>query len=219
MKICYNTCCEGRLENMEALKEQYAKIVSERKGLIEQINILAEDETVKNYLELHSQNDKLANQQKDLYKQIKVEEYSSCNHIWVNTLHDYDSWEGRSYNYCGCIKCGLDKRVFHLVESYHSPDWLTFDQRIMYDLLRKHSYRAGIDTNLLCDLDLAKAIYSKIKEVYPDIDDETAIKYFKVALHNIRDTKVSEERKSSRAKRLSLKPDFNKWTGWDVSRH
>jgi len=160
----------------------------------------------------------LASQQKDLYKQIKVGEYSSCNHIWVNTLHDYDSYEGRSYNYDGCVKCGLDQRIFHLMESYLSPDWLTLNQRIMYDYMRNHSYKSGIDTNLLCDLDLAKAIYAKIKEVHPDIDDETAVKYLKVALHNIRDTKVSDERKVNRAKRLSLKPEFNKWTGFDVKR-
>lgn len=203
---------------MESLKKQYDQIISERKELIEQINVLAEDESVKKYFELCQQNDKLARQQKDLYKQIKVGEYSSCNHIWVNTLHDYDSYEGRSYNYDGCVKCGLDQRVFHLMESYHSPDWLTLNQRIMYDYMRNHSYKSGIDTNLLCDLDLAKAIYAKIKEVHPDIDDETAVKYLKVALHNIRDTKVSDERKVNRAKRLSLKPEFNKWTGFDVRR-
>lgn len=204
---------------MEDLKEQYNHIVSERQTIIDQINVLAENKTVKEYFALRKQNDKLASQQKDLYKQIKVGEYSSCNHIWVNTLHDYNSWEGRSYNYHGCVKCGLDKRVFHLSERFHSLGWLTLDQRIMYDYMKNHSYKSGINTNLLCDLDLAKAIYAKIKEVHPDIDDETAVKYLKVALHNIRDTKVSDERKESRAKRLSLKPEFNKWTGFDVSRY
>ena len=204
---------------MEDLKEQYDHIVSKRQTIIDQINVLAENKTIKEYFALREQNDKLASQQKDLYKQIKVGEYSSCNHIWVNTLHDCDNWEGRSYNYHGCVKCGLDKRVFHLMERFHSPVWLTLDQRIMYDYMKNHSYKSGIDTNLLCDLDLAKAIYAKIKEVHPDIDDETAVKYLKVALHNIRDIKVSDERKESRAKRLSLKPEFNKWTGFDVSRY
>lgn len=204
---------------MEDLKEQYNHIVSERQTIIDQINVLAENETVKEYFSLRQQNDELARKQNDLYKQIKIGEYSSCNHIWVNTLHDYDSWEGRSYNYHGCVKCGLDERIFHLMESYHSPDWLTLDQRIMYDYMKNHSYKSGIDTNLLCDIDLAKAIYAKIKEVHPDIDDETAVKYLKVALHNIRDTKVSDERKESRAKRLSLKPEFNKWTCFDVRRY
>ena len=129
--------------------------------------------------DLYNKNEQLVCQQKDLYKQMKIDEYSFCNHIWVNTLHDYDSFEGRSYNYHGCIKCGLDQRVFYLSEQYR-------------------------------DLDLAKAIYSKIKEAHPDIDDETARKYFEIVLYNIRENKVSDERK---AKRLSLSPEFNKWTG------
>ena len=203
---------------MENLKDKYNQVVSERNDIIDKINVLAKNKTVKEYFSLRQQNDELAREQKNLYKQIKVGEYSSCNHIWVNTLHDVDCWEGRSYNYHGCVKCGLDERVVHLTESYHSPDWLTLEQRIMYDFIGNHSYGSGIDTNLLCDLDLARAIYSKIKEVHPDIDDETAVKYLEVALHNIRDTKVSDERKESRAKRLSLKPGFNKWTGFDVSR-
>lgn len=201
---------------MESLKNQYDQIVSEKKGLIEQISVLEENEKVKKYLKLCSERDKLANKQENLYKQIKIEEYSSCNHIWVNILHESDCCEGRSYNYCGCVKCGLDKRVFHLLESRINLGVVSLDQIIMLDVLKNHSYKAGIDTRLSCDFDLAKAIYSKIKEAHPDINDETAIRYFKVALHNIRDIKVNDERKVSRARRLSLKPNFNKW---DVSRH
>lgn len=201
---------------MESLKEQYDRIVTERKVIIERINILADEETVKRYFKLRNQNDKLENQQRDLYKQIKVEQYSSCNHIWVNTLHECDSFEGRSYNYFGCIKCGLDQRVFHQMESLHNLDLLTLDQRIMYDFMKGRAYNSGIHTNVLCDLDLAKSIYSKIKEVHPNIDDNTARKYFEIALDNIRKIKVNDERKVSRAKRLSLSPKFNKWNGFDV---
>ena len=77
----------------------------------------------------------------------------------------------------------------------------------------------GIDSNLLCDLDLAMAIYKKIKEVHPYIDDELAVKYLEASLHKIRNIEVSDERKENRAKRLSLKPDFNKWTESDVMKH
>lgn len=202
---------------MENLKTQYKQIETERKEILEQISILVEDEKVKKYFELLNRNDKLVNQQKDLYRQIKVKEYSLCNHIWVKTLDDYDRYEGRSYTYCGCAKCGLDKRVFHLMESYASPEWLSLDQRVMYDFMRNHSLNEGINTHLLCDLDLAKAIYSKIKENHPNIDDETAVTYLSAALYNIRVKKVSDERKVNRAKRLLLSPKFNKWTQWDVS--
>lgn len=203
---------------METLKERYDEIVSERNEIIGQINALAENEEVKEYFALCKQNDILANRQKDLYKQIKIQEYSSCSHIWVTTFHDYDRWEGRSHNYRGCIKCGLDQRVFNTIDGwYNSSYWLSLGDRIMYDFMNDYQYGGGIDTKVLCDLDLAKAIYSKIKEVHPDIDDETAIKYFEIALNNIRNIKVSEERKENRAKRLSLNPDFNKWNGRDVT--
>lgn len=203
---------------MDNLKEQYNQIILNRKGIIVRINELEENEAVKEYLDLCKQSDQLLREQKQLYTQVKVEEYSSCNHIWVNTLHEYDSCEGRSYNYYGCIKCGLDRRVLHLMENYHDQDWLTKEQRIMYNFLTNNQSDFGIKTNLLCDLDLAKAIYSKIKQAHPNIDDETIVKYLKVALHNIRDTKVSDERKVNRAIRLALKPSFNKWKASDVNR-
>jgi len=44
------------------------------------------------------------------------------------------------------------------------------------------------------------------------IDDLTAIKYFNHAIGNIRNIKVSEERKVKRAKRLSLSSGFNNWS-------
>ena len=167
---------------MEKLKEKYDQIVAERQGVIEQINVLAENEFVKKYFALRKQNDKLVSEQEDLYRQIKVGEYSSCNHIWVNTLHDYDSWEGRSYDYCGCVKCGLDERVLHLMESYRDPKLLTFNDRIMYDFMKGFDYQVGIDTGIMCDLDFAKSIYEKVKEIHPDADDATVVKYLRVAV-------------------------------------
>ena len=104
------------------------------------------------------------------------------------------------------------------MENYHSLDCLTLEQRILYDFMKSHPSCYGINSNIICDLDLAKAIYARIKEVHPNIDDEKAVKYLKVALHNIRFTKVSEERKESRAKRLSLKSEFKKWNIFDISR-
>lgn len=201
---------------MPNLEEQYNKIISYKKEINAKINGLLNNEKVKEYLELLRQLNKLDEQQKEFYKLIKIKEYSSCNHIWVTALHDYDSIEGRSYNYCGCIKCGLDRKVFHIIENYHNLDWLTFDQRIMYDFMKNNHYYHGIDTKVQCDLDLAKAIYTKIKEVHPNIDDKTARKYFEIALDNIRHIKVSHERKINRAKRLNLSPNFNKWKALDV---
>ncbi len=195
---------ERNVKNMETKKEQYDEIMLAKERLGVQISTSAN-------------NDQVANNERKLYTQLEFDKFSSCNHIWVNTLCDYDRSEGRSYNYCGCIKCGLDQRVFHFLDYYPDLSLLSLDQEIMYEFMRNHYYKGGIYTKVLCDLDLAKAIYSKIKEVHPDIDDETARKYFEIALDNIRNIKVSEERKISRAKRLSLMPKFNKWAERDVS--
>ena len=193
---------------MKELKAKYDQITSEREEILKQI---------KKYFKLCSENEELSKLQEKLYKQMKVEEYSSCNHIWVNDFHDYDGWEGRSKDYCGCIKCGLDSKVFYLMDRHNNYKLLTLDQAIMYDFLRdENAHKNGIQTNIFCDLALAKAIYSRIKTAHPDIDDETAIKYFNVAINDIRNKEVSDERKASRAKRLLLSPKFNKWDGIDV---
>ncbi len=195
---------------MSDLKRKYEELKNQREKTIEELNQLREDDRVKRYIELQSKNETLYNEQIALYQELKKEEYSSCNHILVYSEIDYDRYEGRSYKSCGCIKCGLDGSV-----SSQSREYLPFSQKIMYDYLRKNHLR-GKETNIACDLDLAHAIYSKVKEVHPDIDDDTAIGYFEIALNNIRNTKVSEERKTNRAKRLSLGSKFKNWNASDV---
>lgn len=196
---------------MSTLKEQYDKISSEREKTTIQIDEMENSDVLKRYLDLCKLNKKLENQQKKIYQQMKFEEYLSCNHIWVVALKDYDSCEECSHIYHGCIKCGLDDKVLHLMDNGYSFCDLTLEQKTMYNFLENHLYLKGISINKSCDLNLAIAIYSKIKEAHPDIDDETARKYFEISLDNIRKIKVNDERKKSRAKRLSLNPDFNRW--------
>lgn len=88
----------------------------------------------------------------------------------------------------------------------------------MYGYLKENCLYTlkGFETNIVCDLNLAQAIYSKIKQAHPNIDDETSMKYFETTLNDIRNIKVSEERKVSRAKRLSLHPNFTRWNSYDV---
>lgn len=188
---------------MENAKTKYEEIKIEREKIEAQLLILADTETVKKYLELCQKNFELSIQQEYLYKKLKVNSYSLCNHIWV--IIDNNKNNKYSNNHCGCIKCGLDKRVFYLMQLYHDLDYLTVDQKIMYEFMRKHFVDSGTKTGIFCDFDLAKAVYAKIMEAHPDIDDETAIKYLNVAINDIKNIEVSDERKKDRAKRLSLK--------------
>ena len=200
---------------MENINSKYEQMILERERVVERLAELESDETIKEYHRLHKENERLSSELMDLYPRIKEKKYSSCNHIWVNTLHQEDNYEGRAYNYYGCVKCGLDRRVFHQMRTLYNPDRLGFEQRIMYDYMRNNAM-TGLKTDIFCDLDLGKAIYAKIKEVHPDISDEMATVYLQVALHYIREIEVSEERKKDRAKRLLLQPSFNKWTAGDV---
>ncbi len=160
-----------------------------------------QEENVQQYLE--KENFKLYRQEFVLSKKIS---YLSCNHIWVNSLitDDGDYHRFNSRIYCGCIKCGLVQSVFHLV-STSGVDSLSFTEKVMYDFMKENSeFLTRYSADLSCDFELGKAILKKIKDVHPDIDDETARKYFEIAFDNIRNIPVSDERKAKRAKRLSL---------------
>ncbi len=199
---------------MKNLKEEYNHIIEQRRNVVAEMQLLGKIEEVKRYLELEKQNQSLYDQQLRLYRDVKMQEYSSCNHILVYSQIDYDRYEGRTHTSCGCIKCGLDNSVLN-----GSRDWLTGTQKIMYDYLKKNylsSNFGGIQTEVICDIDLAQAIYDKIKSVHPDIDDETAVSYFEIALDHIRNIKVSDERKANRAKRLSLDSSFQAWDSKSV---
>lgn len=197
---------------MSELKEKYDKITEERAEIIKEIKELKENEFVKRYLESTKKNNELYDEQTKLWKDLKMEEYKSCEHLTICTRIDYDRYEGRSHKYYGCVKCKLDTSVYDRVQH------LTLQEKIMYNYLEEskiYYYRIN-DNEITCDLDLAHAIYTKIKENNPDIDDKTIVEYLKYALNDIRNTKVSEERKNNRIKRLSLNNGFKNWNVSDV---
>ena len=195
---------------MKNLEGKYKKIEAEINELLNKMKALVGKEDSEEYLELKIQQKKLSEQLYAIYKEKRMKDFGSCRHIWVNALHDYDIAEGRSYNYYGCVKCGLDQRVFHLMEIYNNSNLLTTDQRIMYDFMKDRQLK-GINTKLFCDLDLGRAIYTRIKVAHPDIKDKDAAKYLRAAYYKMKESKISDKQKANRVKRLSLDPSFNKW--------
>lgn len=109
-----------------------------------------------------------------------------------------------------------------VIEQGYDINDLSTDRRIMYNYL-KELYDNNIylsmsvaDIFTPCDLELATALYKKIKETHPDIDDDTATVYFEIALDNMRYKPVTEERQTNRAKRLGLSKNFKNWDCSDV---
>jgi len=207
---------EKKLEEefMMNIREEYESIRKQRVDILEELKKYEENDIIKRYQELQKKIAEVDSKLPRLYREAKLEEYASCHHVLVCSRVVHDTDEGRTYKLFGCVKCGLDGYVMES-DSY----WLTDDKRIMYDYLRSscvYGMPEGLKTGITCDLDLACSIYSKIKEAHPNIPDEVAVTYFESALYNIRNIEVSEERKASRAKRLSLYPSFKRWNVRDV---
>ena len=193
----------------------YREIVEERKSVDDEIKVLEENEIVKRYIELYEKSKQLIREARKAYKGMKRTQYLMCNHLWIISKFENDSVESRTYNYFGCIKCGLDQSVFVKVE-FSDNAKLSFEEKVMYDFMTSIYYQDGRYIGVACDLELGTAIYKKIKEKYPNISDEDAIKYFERALNDIRNIEVNNDRKKSRAKRLSLNPNFNRWNKEDT---
>ena len=124
---------------------------------------------------------------------MKKQNYDKCNHIFIGDNEN-------SY----CLNCGLDTRVLDIDEKY-----LDAESRIM----NEYFWETDVDTSdeIICDLELAKAVYKKIKEKHPEVDDILVRKYLENALRDIKNIEVNKERQKNRAKRLYLIPSFNNW--------
>lgn len=139
-------------KNIELLKE----VSSKKKEIMEQIKILSEDEKVKEYLHLKSENEKLSIKENQLYKEIKTREYLSCNHLLARSAIETDSHEGRTYKYFGCVKCGLDEKVKYYMNKY---GFLTPDQTIMYETIKLYPGNHLLYNNIIkYDFDTVMAI-------------------------------------------------------------
>lgn len=196
---------------MSDIRKNYEEMLSEMKKINSRLEELMEDKQVQEYLALDGRRMELEPEILNLHTDMKKEEFSKCSHIWIPVSKNVDYYEGRSDIDYGCMKCGLDQRV--LSASY--PEFLSVDDKIMYNYLRQHyAIHQGIKSHTLCDLDLARSMYSKIVEYHPEIDDVTALKYFEIALDNMRNIRVTDDRKESRVKRLMLKPGFHNWGGY-----
>ena len=191
---------------MRKSKKIYNEILNEINNNQEKIKELENNDIIKEYFKLLQTSKNLEEIRINKYKNMKLDEYSHCKHIWiiVSTKTKYESY--------GCIKCGLDQRVYNC--DYCRE--FSFDEQIMFDYLVDYPSFDGTITNIYCDLELAKAIFNRIKEKNPRISDKMVLKYFEIALDNIRNIPVSDERKNSRIKRLSLESKFKRWNKSDI---
>ena len=196
---------------MDNAKKEYTNVVRKRNEVRRELIDLENQEIVQRYLDLVEEDEELREKEKKLYMGVKKEEYMSCKHLTVYSKIYHDCYEHRTHKNCSCIKCGLDSSVLD-----YEKIFLIDEEKVMYDVLKQNQSIFKNKTDVICDINLAMAIYQKIKEKHPGISDKLARKYFEIALDNIRNIKVNEARKESRVKRLNLEPKFNRWNAKDV---
>ncbi|HIR74629.1 TPA: hypothetical protein IAB95_03935 [Candidatus Ventrenecus avicola] len=184
------------------IQEKCQDLEQIKQDLQRQIEMLELDKTVQQYIALKKEKDELEREQSILYRKIKLKEYDSCRHIIVYSFRD---------RHKECIKCGLRDDVleyyYDIDRPYYSADG------IMFEYLKKNCF-SGFDTDIVCAPELARAIYKRLRLVYPKISDEEILKYLQNALLHISTIPVNKERKQSRARRLSLNSNFSIWNSY-----
>ena len=190
-------------KDLEYIRDDFSDIDEQYKKVEQEIWGLEEVSIVKKYIGLQKKKIELEIKRKNLHSLMEYGEYENCDHLWGISMDEYEE-----YDYV-CVKCGLNYKSLRLTNK-GKEDSLSFDERVMASVLKEQSFVNDADINIVCDRELAMALYKKIREYHPDIDDKTVIKYFEIALDDIRNIKVSDERKKSRANRLGLSKDFNR---------
>lgn len=198
-------------------QKKLEEIRSYKSALNLKISKLEDLPEVREYIETLEELEYTSRLEKYAYKESRCEEFDNCKHLLITTLIKP---EGDTH-FRGCIKCGLDESA---ITRIGLPE-LSDEDKIMYDYLTGDgifsfdSDEGNVDfdrSDVLCHLPVAKAIYKKIKDKKPELDDITAFIYFERALAHIRMHEVNIDRENSRIKRLSLNDEDALWYSNDV---
>lgn len=202
------------------LESKYENISNRLKKISNELMSFEKEnaDILKKYDELQNESKKIYGEYRAIHKQVLIKKYNNCNHLMIRSHIERDySYGGKSSATRTCLKCGLDEIVN---DNYYYYGFISEDEAEAMKTYIKNNHFGYFDrsvaSNEICDSELACAIYQKIKEINPDIDDDTAIKYWEIALENIRKKNITEEQKEHRAKRLSLHRDFKRWNSADV---
>lgn len=165
----------------------------------------AYDQLIKEYLGLKEALEIMDRRVNELEREAVIQEYLSLrekrekitervNRMKVLSTEFTGSREYDDYSY---------SEVTNLAEPVNSLTSTQENSKIPYDTcdhLQNHKLVDISSIDFECDLELAQAIYTRLKEEYPGRPDEVITRYFTAALYMIRKYPVSEKRKEGRAK-------------------
>lgn len=176
------------------MSKKLDSLVEQIKDIDSELETIGENDLIKRYNMLLMRRKYLNGVKKEEYEYERKRQFLDCNHIFV------DDGFGSKF----CIKCGLDTIYNHL--EYVNYDNLSFDEQIMFDYMLNSSneYKDGRTYNNEYNLDkeLIRSIYLRLKEEYPNLDEEAIFRYLDASLHNIATKDKDEEENIKRIRRL-----------------
>ena len=162
------------------MKEELEELDSKIDIIRQELDILNNNDVINWYNKLRYKYEDLITLRKEIYKKVKIEEFSNCNHIWVNN----------ELNSRYCIKCHLNT-IYNYLELMNN-DNLNEEEKIVFDYLNT----LGIDSlkkGVYLDIDKDKALnlYKLINLIYPDASDEIILKYLNMSIYEYDEKKLS----------------------------
>lgn len=175
----------------------------------------AYDQLIKEYLGLKEALEIMDRKVNELEREEVVQEYLSLRETREKITERVNRIKALSTEFTGSRE--YDNQLYPGPANLEEPaGGLTSTQensKISYDTSDHLQNHKLVDDSIEfeCSLELAHAIYTRLKEEYPGRPDEAIARYFTSALYMIQKYPVSEKRKAGRAKRLGLSEDFNEW--------
>ena len=147
---------------MNELEKKYEETRSKRMRVENELELLANNETVKRYFALSKMEDELFREESQIFQKIRFNEFENCEHLFVDTI------ESNEHNrFCACVKCGLDSTTLR-----EDKSWLTPNRLASYNYIKEHLHTETQFNNRVSycitkqELDNLNIDYEKIVDEY-----------------------------------------------------
>lgn len=203
---------------IEELINEKKEVLEDINKTCEQINELEKNSAVQEYLKLKKSIKELNRREENIQSDIDIEEILNCDHIFANEKLNVLSEPKNGMivkTLCSsdlrCIKCGLHINWLRgdLYEKHYANSQVreirmkAMKSKIAHEYFRQNKLRSFNPTSYL-SVELALAIYARIIECNPGIDEVTAKVYFEHAMRNILKDNIPNEKHKDRVRRLDM---------------
>lgn len=176
---------------MNELEKKYEETRSKRMRVENELELLANNETVKRYFALSKVEDELFREESQIFQKIRFNEFENCEHLFVDTI------ESNEHNrFCACVKCGLDSTTLR-----EDKSWLTPNRLASYNYIKEHLHSdynlirsKGTHTDLILPFETAQNIYHQVIFEHGNINDEQVAEYMREKFYH---TQVTEMKPKS----------------------